>query len=75
MPDTFSRGRISLIRVRGSSIRSAYALAWLRKLSHESRFSSAGVSSGQATLRLYSSLGRASGENHQAMRAATTASA
>src|SRR5947207_14953655 len=58
-------------------MRSAYALAWLRKFKKETRLNPAlsFSSSGHATLRLYSSRGRARGENHQANRAAITASA
>src|SRR5579872_2028615 len=71
-PSTFKSGRSVSTLVRGSIMRSAYAFAWLRKFSHETRLSSRGSSfnSGQATFRLYSSRGRASGENHHANRAA-----
>src|SRR5438445_6383944 len=68
-------GRIASTFMLGSIIRSAYALAWLRKFSRESSFNPDVVTSGHATFRLYASRGRASGENHQATRAAMTASA
>src|SRR5207245_6428678 len=68
-------GRIASTFMLGSIIRSAYALAWLRKFSRESSFNPDVVSSGHATFRLSSGRGRASGENHQATRAAMTASA
>src|SRR4029077_12918223 len=62
-------------RVRGSIIRSAYAFAWLRKFSQVVRRSARSSSSGHATFRLNWSLGRASGENQNANRAAKTARA
>src|SRR5882672_9446244 len=70
MPLTFSSGRMVSTFVRGSIIRSAYALAWLRKLSQDKRRSSRVffISSGQATFKLYSRRGRANGENSHAKR-------
>ena len=76
-PSTLSSFLIVSTRAFGSCIRSAYAFAWSRKFSQDIRRSAAGscCSSGQAIFRLYSRRGLARGENHQAKRAAITASA